>query len=309
MAKIAFVFPGVGSHYSGMGEFFYTNFKVAKETFEEASDVLTMDFKNLCFSKEQYSELNKLENSQSALVCVSMAIFRVLSKEFGIKPHYCLGYSLGEYAALCCAGAIKFEDGLMIVKERGIIISEEASKINGTMAWVVNINAIEVEKICQNSEVFISAYDSQQKVTISGTVEAISTVGKKIEKEGGLVFPIKMSGPFHCPLMNNAANKFKTVLDLYSYENPYIPVVANINALPYTGHIDVAMNLSLQLVQPIRWQDSIQYLIFQGVKAVIEVGPKNLLCYIIKMNTNKIQTFSLDKGNDLEIIKEKFLVN
>ena len=308
------MFPGVGSHYTGMGKYFYDNFKVARETFEEAADTLKIDFEKLCFSSDEKEALDKLENSQVALVCVSIAMFRVYMKEIGITPKYCLGYSLGELSALCCAGAIDYSSTLQIVRERGLIINEIVSKLEGTMAWTINLEQNIVDNICKSlrkggEEVYISAYDSPIKTSISGTLNAVNLACEKVVEEGGISIPIKMSGPFHSPLMIEASLKFRHILENYQYKDLKYPVISNSTALPYSCKDEVVDNLSLQLVKPISWDHSINYLVRKGIDRSIEIGPKNVLKYLTENSTENMVIYSFEKKDELKQIENDLIIN
>ncbi|GIN99875.1 acyltransferase domain-containing protein [Brevibacillus laterosporus] len=311
MSNIIFMFPGVGSHYFGMGKTLYDNFSVAKLAFEEASDAVKMDIAKLCFSPDCKDELQKLKNSQIALVCVGVTTYRVFMEEIGLLPAFSMGYSLGEYSALVCAGAIQFRDALQMVQERGDVVSDVAKRIAGTMAWVTNIDSQTVEKICEEvsrigEEVYVSAYDSPLKTSISGTNTAIRKAGDKVVEAGGIAIPIKMSGPFHSPLMKEAASKFKGILSNYNYQQPQYPVISNYTALPFTDRASISENLSLQLVSPIRWQESLQYGLTRGTDIAIELGPKTVLKYLLESNTKEYPVYSFDKAEDLQVIKNAF---
>lgn len=311
MSNIIFMFPGVGSHYFGMGKTLYDNFSVAKPAFEEASDAVKMDIAKLCFSPDCKDELQTLKNSQIALVCVGVTTYRVFMEEIGLLPAFSMGYSLGEYSALVCAGAIQFKDALQMVQERGEVVSDVAKKIAGTMAWVTNIDSQTVEKICEEvsrigEEVYVSAYDSPLKTSISGTNTAIRKAGDKVVEAGGIAIPIKMSGPFHSPLMKEAASKFKGILSNYNYQQPQYPVISNYTAHPFTDRASISQNLSLQLVSPIRWQESLQYGLSRGTDVAIELGPKTVLKYLLESNTKEYPVYSFDKAEDLQAIKNAF---
>lgn len=310
MNNIICMFPGVGSHHVGMGKFFYENFKTAREIFEEASDALKMDFARLCLSEESKNTLNTLENAQVALLTVSTVTYRVYMEEVGIEPLYCLGHSLGEYSALCAAGVIRFHDALAIVRDRGIILNRAASVMKGMMAWVINLDYKVTERICedyakQGYQVFVSAYDSPVQSTISGLRDAVMSVGRKLEQEGAIVYPLQLSGPFHCSLMNEAALAMENILRQYIFFDARFPVIANQNAQCYDGIESIASNLSLQLVRPIRWRDSIRYVVDRGIKIAIEMGPDKVLRHLMKNNTDSIQVYSLENGKDFEMIKDK----
>lgn len=314
MDKIVFLFPGVGSQYVGMGKDFFDNFDVFRRTFEEAGDISALDFPSLCFSAERKEELNRLENAQVILLTMSVGIFRVYMQEIGVEPHYCMGHSLGEYSALCCAGVIPFASALELVKQRGAIITGVSAGLDGTMMWVINLEQEKVVEVCRDvsqkgSEVYISAYDSPTQTSISGHNHVIMKAAEKLQDSGAIVYPLKMSGPFHSPLMREAAERMKAALQEYKFEDPLYTVIANRNAELYKGKESVIDHLSLQLVSPIRWQASIDYLVGQGVTAAVEMGPKDVLKFLMKKNTQTIQPFTMDNNKDLEALKEKFLFN
>ncbi|NIM15442.1 MAG: acyltransferase domain-containing protein [Candidatus Aminicenantes bacterium] len=312
--KMVFMFPGVGSQYPGMGKQFYDDFSVFREAIDEASDVLGRDIAKMCFLEPDKEELSKLENAQLTILAFSVGIFRVYMQEIGIEPGFCLGHSLGEYSALCCSGVISFADALELVRQRGMIIGKISEPLDGTMMWVINLEKEKVEKVCKEvskgedneGTVFVSAYDTPTQTSISGRKDVVMTAARRLEQEGAIVYPLMFSGPFHSPLMEEAARQMKTVLQQFTFGDPIYPVIANRNARPYEGKESVIDNLSLQLVSPIRWQDSIDYVTAQEITIAIEMGPKDVLKFLLKKITQTIHPFTIDK--DLETLKEKFLI-
>ena len=310
MSNKMFVFPGVGSHHTGMGKEFYENFQVVRDTFEEAGDVLKLDMKKMIFSPEEAPNLNKLENSQAALLTLETATYRLYMAEVGIKPVYCLGHSLGEYSALCCAGVIRLPDALTMVRKRGEILNQVAASMKGIMAWIINLDNKIVENLCKDyskegEEIHISAFDAPTQCSISGLRADIMKVGERLVNRGAIVYPLNLRGPFHSPYMKNAAQQMKTLLQQFEYGEPAFPVIANQNALPYEKNREnVITNLSQQLVCPLRWQNSLEYLVNRGIKTAVEVGPDKVLKLIAKNNTPSISTYSLENLKDLEVIKE-----
>lgn len=307
MNKVVFLFPGVGSQYVGMGKSLYENFPIFREAVEEVGDILKLDFNQLFFSPKKKEELNKLENAQSALLTASIATYRIFMQEIGIQPHYCMGHSLGEYSALCAAGVIRFRDALKLVRDRALVVNAAAEGVNGTMMWVVNLDVEILENVCrdaaeQEQEVYISAYDSPTQASISGHTDTLMKVAKGLEKKGAIVYPLKFNGPFHCPLMKEAAEKMKPILQQYHYEKPRYTVIANRDALPYNDAESVVDNLSLQLISPIHWKASVEYLVEQKVDIAIEMGPKNVLKFLMQKNPGSLQTYTMDNTKDLELI-------
>lgn len=311
--KMFFVFPGVGSQYVGMSKALFDNFKIFKETVEEAGDVLNVDFPGMCFAPGKKEDLNKLENAQAALVAFSIAAYRVYLQEIGIPPRFCMGHSLGEYSALCSAGVITFPDALKLVRERAAVVSEAAARIEGTMMWVINLDINVLEDVCRDAfveghEVYVSAYDSPTQASISGHTETLMKVARELEKKGAIVYPLKLSGPFHCPLMKKAAEKMKGILQQYKFNRPECTVIANHNALPYGDTESVIDNLSIQLVSPIRWRTSIEYVLEQGVDTAVEMGPKNVLKFLMQKNTDAVRVFTTDNDRDLELLRKELLI-
>ena len=311
--RLMLMFPGVGSHHCGMGKTFYDEFRVVRDIFTEASDILHCDLGKLCFSPEQKSELDRLENAQAALLCVSVASYRVFVAETGCEQAIYLGYSLGEYSALCCAGALTLRDALLLVRDRGLIVTDVAASIDGSMAWVVNITAQRVEQICEalrqeGEAIYISAYDSPVKTSLSGTHSALRKAGERVVESGGIPIPIKMSGPFHSPLMQAAADSFRRLLDGYRYQKPRYPVIANVTARPYEAVGDIPHNLMLQLVNPVRWQDSLTCAFGRGVTTSVEIGPKNVLTYVLEKNKPDLKTYVLDTVQAMKKFHESVVI-
>jgi len=308
--QLMFLFPGVGAQYSGMGKTFYEHFRVVRDIFAEASDILHCDMSRLCFSPEEASELDRLANSQTALLCVSVATYKVLVKETGLEQAVYLGYSLGEYSALCCAGTLSLSDALQLVRERGAIVAEGIASLEGSMAWAVNLKTELAEQICEQlrregEQIFLSAYDSPVKTSLSGTLPALRKVGEKVVEAGGILIPIKMSGPFHCPLMYSVAERFRPVLQHSRYQIPDFPVISNVTARPYETSEEVLQNLMLHLTHPIQWRRSLEFAFQQGVTTSVEVGPKNILTYILKENSRNTRSSFSDTLQSLTSFKEE----
>jgi len=313
MEKIALLFPGVGSQYVGMGKTLSAEFPVFYQTFVEASDRLHLDMLGLCRGDRGVAELSRLDNAQLLVFTYSIALFRIFEQRLGLKPAFCLGHSLGEYSALCAAGVMPFPVGLDLVKERASIISRVSSTLDGTMMWVINLDQEKVAGVCREMTdsgraVYVSAFDSPTQTSISGPTGAIMAAARQLEKLGAIVYPLKLAGPFHCPLMAAAAKEMAGVLAGCTFADPLFPVVANCSAAVYAGKETVADNLSRQLVSPIRFRDSISWLVGQGVSTAVEIGPKDVLKFLLKKNTPAIRAFSLDNQEDTVLLENEFLL-
>lgn len=314
LSKVALVFPGVGSQHTQMAKSFYDNSVVAKKTFEEASDILNIDMQEICFSSEKKEELNQIDLSQLTLFTASMAIFHVFQQELGIKPAFCLGHSLGEYTALCVSGAYTFSDGLQLIKQRSEIIREALTSCDGTMMWVINLHSSVVEQVCtelsnEREQVYVSAYDNLTQSSISGNTALIRKVAEELERKGAIVYPLRMSGPFHSPLMAPVAEKMKDVFKNYTFQDLRYPVISNHNATLYAGKESIGENLTRQLVSPIRWRESIAFLTEHEVQMAFEIGPKDILKFLIKKNTSSIIPYAFNEYRLIEDIKNKWLIS
>lgn len=311
--KVAFVFPGVGSQHTLMAKTFYDHSEIARATFEEASDILKLNLHDICFARDFASKLNEIEVSQVALFTASMAIYRVFEQEIGLVGDYYMGHSLGECSALCASGMLDFVDALEIIQKRGYIIKEVSSTLDGIMMWVINVEHQTVAEVCkeytdESARVSVSAFDSSTQYSISGHRRAVMRAAEALERRGALVYPLKMSGPFHCQLMVEASRRFKKVLQEYHFKEPERQVIANYTALPYREAKDVIHNLSRQLMSPIRWQESIQFVWMGGVKIAIESGPKDVLTFLMKKNAPDIRCFAFNHYNLIGNVQQECIL-
>lgn len=311
MKKLSLLFPGQGSQYVGMGKNLYENFSIAKEVFEEANNVLGFDLKKLCF-EGNIQELTKTENTQPAILTASVAAYKVFTEEFGIVPEYAAGHSLGEFSALTCAEAIKFPDAVQIVKQRGIFMQQAVGLGDGAMAAVSGIDKSIIEEECRNIStnenlVVVSNYNSPDQIVVSGHKDAVNKVTAIFTEKGGRVTPLKVSAPFHSPLMQGAANQLKEELEKYSYSTFKYPVISNVTAKPYLDKDTIIENLTQQIVKPVQWQASMEYLQKQGVTQAIELGPQTVLRNLMKKNAQSITAYSYDDKQDLQGIRSLYL--
>lgn len=301
------MFPGQGSQHTGMGKQLYDSNAIAREVFEEAGDVLGFDMKKMCF-EESLEVLTRTENTQPALLTVGWASFRIYMQEFGVKPLFAAGHSLGEITALTCAGAIAFADALKIVRMRGKFMQEAVPPGEGIMAAVSGVNTELIEKECRKiscdgNVAVISNYNSTVQTVISGHKEAVTVVSENLTAMGARVIPLKVSAPFHSPLMGKAAENLKAELAKYSFSDFRFPVISNVTALPYTNKEEIAEMLTLQIVNPVQWQATMEYLKNKDVESVVETGPKTVLRDLMKKSFPEIKSYSMDKDEDWQMLK------
>ncbi|WP_432409137.1 ACP S-malonyltransferase [Wukongibacter sp. M2B1] len=306
MKKIALLFPGQGSQYIGMGKSLYEEYDIAKETFEEANSVLGYDLKNICF-KGSLSELNEAENMLTAILTTSVAAYRVFMQEIGVEPRFMAGHSLGEYSALTCSGAIEFKDALKIVRLRSILAKEAALKENGTMTIVENVNKKIVEEAClgassYNELVNISCYNSENQYAISGTQNAVMKAEDLLLEEDANITPLIMGIPFHSPLMENARVQLERELNNYKLKPFKYPVISNVTALPYKSEDEIVDKLSLQLVKPVQWRNTLNYLEQEGIDFAIEIGPQSILKNLVRDEELYFDIYSFNQKSDHQVL-------
>jgi len=297
MYKYAFLFPGQGSHYVGMAKTFFEESLIARRTFEEADEILGMHLTKLCF-EGPITELNRTRNMQPALLTACTAIYRSFVAKTGIIPSFSAGHSLGEYTALVCAGAITFSDAVRMVRRRGELTQEIADQGHGAMSILDRVDPQSIGELCKeyathNQYVAVSCFNSPNQVAISGHQEAVEKVEKAVLGTGGQSTPLIASPPMHCSLMNAVAEMLHDELQRLQIHQFRYPVLANATAEPYGPFGCVADRLSLQLCQPVRWAESIQYIAERGVTCFVEIGPKSVLGDLIASITPYAQTYSV----------------
>jgi [acyl-carrier-protein] S-malonyltransferase len=312
--KIALLFPGQGSQYVGMGAGLYSEFRAAKQTFDEADDVLGFDLKKMCFDGDM-NTLTRTENAQPAILTFSVAAFRVFMETFAIEPECAVGHSLGEISALTCAGSIAFDDALRIVRKRGMLMQGTVAENTTMMIAVKDIDAEMVKEQCHhfsnnNQVVVISNYNAPSQTVISGHKRAVTQVGKVLEAKGATLKILETSAPFHSPLMEAAAGKLKRELEKYTYHEMNWDIVSNVTALPYESKNKIVENLVSQLTAPVQWSGCMHYLEQRGIHRAVELGPRKVLKNIMKKNTLDIPVYSFDDKTDAKMfekaLKEKF---
>lgn len=294
--KKAFLFPGQGSQYIGMGKALCEKYPVAKQTFEEANDALGFSLSDLCFNGDS-AELTLTKNAQPAILTTSVATFRVL-QEKGIRPEILAGHSLGEISALTCAGVFSFSDAVKLAQTRGELMQEAVPAGQGAMAAVMTRDVAMLEELCasvrEQDVLVISNYNTRTQQVISGDIAAVNRAVEKLNEGEVKTKLLNVSAPFHCPLMEPAAKAFGEVLRGYEIHEPIFPVLANINARPYGGADTVIDSLVQQIVSPVRWADSMTHLKKAMIKYCVEVGSGRVLKNMMKTNISDIPVYAFE---------------
>ncbi|MFA9378819.1 MAG: ACP S-malonyltransferase [Lachnotalea sp.] len=299
MSKIAFVFPGQGAQYVGMGKDFYDNSNEAKKLIDKASEIGNINMAQLCF--EENDDLNITKYTQIAMLTVCSAILKEIQTR-GIKPQVCAGLSLGEYSALVASNVISFEDAYKIVQKRGAFM-QEAVPVGGAMSAVLGMAADKIEEICSNTQglVQIANYNCPGQIVISGEKEAVDAAGSALIEAGAKrVVKLNVSGPFHSKMLEGAGKKLRAVLEDVNINEVTIPYVSNVTADYVVDKASVIELLEKQVSSSVKWQQSIEKMLADGVDTFIEIGPGKTLCGFIKKINKEVNAINIDKYEDLE---------
>lgn len=313
------VFPGQGSQQPGMGRFLFENFKVAQETFEEASDALKQDMKALCFEGSE-ADLALTENTQPALLLVSTAAQRVLANDFGIKAHSAAGHSIGEYAALVAAGVLPFADGMKAVRTRGQAMQSAVPVGQGGMVAVLGLEPEQVATLCEytvknsgHGPLSAANFNSPGQIVISGSMNAINWLKDNFKPEvifteaprRAKLIPLTVSAPFHCEMMKPAEDKMREVLTSIEFKNSAFPIIQNFNAKAETEAATLRENLIRQVSAPVLWTQSMETLKAMGQAQVIECGAGKVIQGLLKkIDADFFKVMTTTSMEDIKSIEE-----
>ena len=308
MNKTAFLFPGQGSQYMGMGQDLYDAYPEARATFDQADKVLGFALSELCFNGPE-ATLKDTINTQPAIFVTSVALLRALESNGLQAPGFVAGHSLGEYSALVAAGAMDFAAGLQLVRERGRLMKEAGERSSGGMAAVLGLEEETVNEVCRQARketggvIQVANYNSPGQIVISGDFRTRDVAIELAKAEGAKkVVPLAVSIASHSPLMECIVDEFRWAVEAVEFRRPTVPVVANVSAAPLESVKAIREELVQQLTSPVRWVESVRYMIGQGVTQFVEIGPKDVLTKLMRRIDKSVQAVS---GGDVTAVGSK----
>ncbi|GFH95348.1 malonyl CoA-acyl carrier protein transacylase [Lachnospiraceae bacterium] len=299
MGKTAFLFPGQGAQYCGMGKDFYEQYEAAREVYRLAEKATGLDVAALCFEEDE--RLHITEYTQIAMLATEVAILKVLEQK-GLKADCCAGLSLGEYGALAAARVMESEDLFRLIRCRGIYM-QEAYPTGGAMTAVLGLDVDTIREVCQATEGIVSIANDNcpGQIVITGQEQAVEAAAEKLREAGAKrCVPLKVSGPFHSALLAGAGEKLAEKLAEVTVQDPQIPYLCNVEAAPVTDKSRVKELLAKQVCGTVRWRETMEHMLADGVDTFVEIGPGKTLAGFLRKINREATVYNVEKVEDLE---------
>ena len=304
MSKIAFIYPGQGAQKAGMGADFYENSEIARYIFDQAGEELDLDMKELCF--EENDRLDLTEYTQAAMVTTCLAMTRVAESK-GLKADITAGLSLGEYPAIAAAGGMNDMDAIRLVRKRGILMQNTVPAGEGAMCAVISMAAEEIEKVIEPiADVSVANYNCPGQIVITGKTDAVEEAAAKLKEAGARrTIMLNVSGPFHSQMLVPAGEKLAEELEHTRFHELRIPYVTNVTAEKVTDIRETPGLLTTQISSPVRWMQSMERMIADGVDTFVEIGPGKTLEGFLRKIDRSVKVFHISQWEDVDKVGEE----
>ena len=307
----ALIFPGQGSQSVGMGNELYKKFDLVKKVFREADSKLNYSISKIILDGPE-SDLKLTKNTQPAILTISYSIFKLITEEFNVDLkkdiNFYAGHSLGEYSALVASGSLSFTDAVLLLHQRGKLMQEAVPSGKGSMIAVMGLDLKEINKFIEEIKgdkgvCEVANDNSHSQIILSGDKSAIDEISKNLKNNKKKSIPLPVSAPFHCSLMKPAAKKMEKNIFETNFNNPRVQIVSNVTARATKNSDDIKKLLVEQIFSKVRWRESIEYMINNGVKEFIEIGPGKILSGLVKRINDKVSSKSLNTIDEIQNLK------
>ena len=303
MSKTAFLFPGQGAQYVGMAKDFYDTYPECKEIIDKAAELMDFDLKHVLFEENEL--INKTEYTQAAMVAAEVCILKAVEMK-GIKADITAGLSLGEYSALVANGALSFEDAMKLVRKRGLYMENEVPAGKGTMAAVISLDSAVIDEVCAKitadtgKVVSAANYNCPGQIVISGYTESVNDAVEPLKEAGAkMVSILNVSGPFHSPMLKGAGDKLGEELKNVEFADPVVPYINNADVKTITNKDEIKDSLERQVYSPVRWQQTMEKMLEEGVDTFYEIGPGKTLAGFMKRIDRSKKVISISTVEEL----------